>query len=230
MWKKYKWWKTAWNRVLESTFVIKADFICEADCDSGGWETPRQIIMREDHFVCLWYQTERIATTEPACSDYTYKPNYFTYYFDSSHPGWLYQSHICLSSWVSCSWLAWVILAVRNRTVVVLLFTVYCLFLFLPATPTSGIYWHVSGPVKSHFWHLFPPSPSFFFSSFHFYLDRCPLRWVSLSPNFSVSVSTLLSFRGYWFLLSIRSSTWIQTGQFAWLPINTQNIGINPLF
>ncbi len=82
--------------------------------------------------------------------------------------------------------------------------------------------------------HLRASTSHLFFS-----FDLYPLRCFSLSPTFSIfflapllplaSVSTLSSSCGYWFLLLMRSSTWIQTRPFAWLPINIRNSGIATL-
>ena len=63
----------------------------------------------------------------------------------------------------------------------------------------------------------------FLLFTYFFSFDLCPPRWASLSPTFSVSFFYFLrplslpfsSLCGYWFLLSIRSSTWIQTRPFA---------------
>lgn len=180
-----------------------------------------------------WYHAERIAMTEPACSDYTYKPNYFAYYFGSLYPGWQYRSYARLSS-------LRVLPAESSREIVfewyqrweVGLVLFYCLLLIvcfyffhiLPPLLYIGmclVQWEAISDISFLCClHLHFSSPLLFFS-----FDLCPLRLVSRSPVVSISflvsllppssVSTLSSFRGYWFLLSIGSSNWIQTRPFA---------------
>lgn len=64
---------------------------------------------------------------------------------------------------------------------------------------------------------LFPLSPGVLFhihfQSFFFIIINIPVLTLP-------SVCTLSSFCAYWFLLSITSSTRIQTKPFAWLPVN----------
>lgn len=116
----------------------------------------------------------------------------------------------------------------RNKAVM-LLFTV-CFCLFFPiynvvahGAPSGAICLSFLSFVDSifllfnNFW-LSIICPEVFF----FLVDLPFLSLSSFTATFvlTFSLSTLSSFSAYWFVPSIRSSTWIQTRPFAWLPIN----------
>lgn len=196
--------------------------------------------MREDKVVCK----ELVISYWEDCNDGTCLiwlllfNCYFAYYFRSLHHVWLYWSSILcvLLTKMYQRDCAWMISAVRSSTfVVILLIVFFYFFMWLP--PICYILACVYPSGKSFQAFLpFVASISFFLRFPYFSLSICPLRCFSLSPTFSISflapllplssVSTPSSFRGYGFLLSIRSSTWIQTRPFAWLPINIKNPGI----
>lgn len=94
----------------------------------------------------------------------------------------------------------------------------------------------MSVAVGGKFWHFFLSCLSSNLLLICFSLSIFVPRGVSLAvlPFLSIlsflilplsSVSTPSSLRRYWFVLSIRSSTWIQTSPSAWLPINIKNPG-----